>query len=165
MKRITLILGLLSGVTFGAVFAGAVVLRGNAIDPGSGLPRSELMNFEGYEAEYQAAASELLMPPGASLPPGREPPREPTTYQRGSGLTEAQGLWLCAWEQEWLAQRGNDKARAAAALEQLRAAPALEYMTKYLDQVGKDLFTNALAQADKGNADGFELDAELNCND
>jgi hypothetical protein len=87
------------------------------------------------------------------------------TYQRGSGLTEAQGLWLCAWEQEWLAQRGNDKARAAAALEQLRAAPALEYMTKYLDQVGKDLLTNALAQANEGNADGFELDAELNCND
>lgn len=123
------------------------------------------MNFEGYEAEYQAAASELTMPPGASLPPGREPPSEPTTYQRGSGLTEAQGLWLCAWEQEWLAQRGHDEARAAAAITQLRTALALEYMTKYLDQVGKDLFTDALAQADQGSADGFELDAQLNCGD
>ena len=156
MKRI---LVLLAAITFVGVAAAA------AAWPAAPPASAGFMGFDGYLEEYRQAVADLDMPPGTSLPSDRERPSEQTSYQRGSGLVEAQGLWLCAWEQEWLAQRAADTQRADRALAELNGAASMEYVTTYLDQAGKDLFERALEGATNGDPDAMVLDATVNCGD
>ena len=103
--------------------------------------------------------------PGATSADGTvEPGRfADSAYEPGYGMTLAHMGWFCAWEQEWLAQRGVEPAAEAAALAMLETMPATETWSRFMDETTQESIRVSLARAATGDPTGVQADVDRNC--
>lgn len=131
--------------------------------PVDGRPGVVLVGEAAADREYRAAVAQLVLPPGATLPPGLGPAPEPTVYQEGYGQAIAQAGWICAWVARWLDTRAEGGAVADEAMRMLRRAPQTEYLRLRLDEPGRRFYAEQLAKAELGDPSGMLRYARANC--
>lgn len=123
---------------------------------------SDFLGVAGMRKEYRVAAAKLRLPPGIVFPKMARSGGG-ASFEAGVGAGQAQWYWISAWEQEWLEQRAKNPARAQEALDFLKnEAPKSEYMTKRLDETGRQFHAEYLKKAELGDPSGFQRDTELN---
>ncbi|MBO0899534.1 hypothetical protein J1G42_06110 [Cellulomonas sp. zg-ZUI222] len=138
-------------------------------------------DFAAVLHEYRATMDVLTLPAGVTLPepvdPGPEELPGATSadgtdepgrfaagaYEPGYGMTVAHRGWFCAWEREWLAQRGVDPAAEAAALATLETMPATETWARFMDETTQESIRVNLAKAAAGDPTGVQADVDRNC--
>ncbi|WP_213451511.1 hypothetical protein [Rhizomonospora bruguierae] len=148
-------------IRFGRVLlVTALLVAGCSSTDNSGSAKS----YDEAMKEYQAATAKLTLPPGAADWPGLKSQQDgaSVTYQPDAATGMAQSYWQCAWEKEWLAQRGRDTARETKALEQLATYPDMVSYAK-LDETGQRFFQEFMAKAKLGDPSGFQQDVRANC--
>ncbi|MCE5204314.1 MAG: hypothetical protein ABFC80_02695 [Coriobacteriales bacterium] len=125
---------------------------------------SGLGSYEDAQREYEQERSRLELPTGMIFPEWRELyTDEAGSYERGTGVMEAQMYWMNAWIVEWLEQRGRDPKREQRALAVLRdEVPRSQLMTKYGDQGMRDYFAGCLQRAELGDPSGYQQAITVN---
>ena len=121
-------------------------------------------NYDDASREYKDAIASLTLPPSAGAWPdlSKEQEGHVLTYEPGAAAGMAQSHWLCAWEQEWINQRGRDASHENAALSQLEKFPQMRHFADY-DDIGRNLYRDYLTKAKLGDPSGFQQDVRANC--
>lgn len=157
----------------GVLVAGLVGCSGDAgsASEGGDPAYDYVLSPEEMEAEYWDTTDGLALPDGVEWPPVVHLTPEPDhngvlrghSYQPGYGTSVAYARWFCAWEREWLAQRGEDAERADAALEAIESFSGLPRYEEFYDSSVQESTEKNLAKAQLGDPSGISRDVELNC--
>lgn len=122
---------------------------------------TKVNNASGYIAEYQAETTKWSLPTGINYP---SKPRGDLSgkWEVGTGKTEADMIWRCSWEKEWLDNQGADSVRANAALVKLDTWKTThEYSVT--DENGHTFFADAMQKAHLGDPSGFRETYPVQC--
>lgn len=157
------VLALVVVVTGTGCAAAGTSVAGTA-EQGQGTTQERFLDESGMQAEYRIEAGRLDLPPGVVFPEAAPVSASgPQSFGEGVGLVFAQQYWIFAWEREWLDQRGKDPTRENAALRVLKSeVPKCEFMTKYLDEAGRQYFDGYVRRAQLGDPSGFQQDVTVN---
>ena len=101
------------------------------------------------DGEYQQAKGQLDLPSGMAFPDHL--PNTADHYLPGSGTTQAQNFWLCAWLRDYLAAPPGDRARMDRAAGQLPRYTGMSAYTTGLRPEGRSLVDAAIAGARRGD--------------
>jgi hypothetical protein len=93
-----------------------------------------LLTYEEMVEEYRAKVSEypFPLPEGVSFPERPREPDEPTLYEPGNGIVQADSYWECAWIREWLLHRTEEPGRAEAAMAWLDRSVETEFRQRFV---------------------------------
>jgi hypothetical protein len=139
-----------------------VALFGLAACGGSSDGTEKFLTGDQYDQEFRSELTSLEFPKGTKLP-DQAPGSLKDKYERGSGRTAADAVWLCRWQKAWLdARTSGATTDADAALTALKTLPSLHYW-KVLDQTGRDLYEKDLRSAELGDPAGISADYTANC--
>jgi hypothetical protein len=139
-----------------------VALFGMAACSGTSDGTDKFLTGDQYDKEFRRELTSLDFPAGKKLP-DEAPGSLKDKYERGSGRTAADAVWLCSWQKAWLdARTSGAKTDADAALTALKTFPSLHYW-KVLDQTGRDLYNKDLRSAELGDPAGISADYTANC--
>jgi hypothetical protein len=141
---------------------GVAACSARSADPAGG-DRAKLLDRAGAEQEYQRTVEQLRLPAGARFPASIPETEEETMYESGYASSIAENYWICSWAKEWLSQRSVDPEREAAAMSQLEQAPQTRFMTRHLDETGRQFFADHLTKARLGDPSGFQQYVHANC--
>lgn len=131
---------------------------GAEVSPKSGV----FLSYEKMTAEYREAAALIDLPPGEVWP--ESPPGErDAQYEEGFGSTQAEILWFCAWQREWLARLETDPLRAEYALETMEAVTDTGMYRIAYDDVSRSVVDERLDTARNGDTRAVKRDVLLNC--
>lgn len=135
-------------------------------------PEIVTVDYDEMVEEWRHHTETLKLPPGAEWPPP-PPELEPEpdaegvlrghSYEEGVGKSLADGQWWCAWAREWLAQRGVNADREAAALATLHTFPDTHQYLNAMDSHSQEWYDSMLEAADLGDPTLIANDVELNC--
>jgi hypothetical protein len=135
-------------------------------------PPIVIVTYDEMVAELRAQAETLELPPGVAWPP---PPPAPepapdhegvlrgTSYEEGVGRSIADTQWWCAWEREWLAQRGLDRDREATALATLHTVTDTYLYNHSMDSHSREWVDGMLQASDLGDPGLIANDVGVNC--
>ncbi|MDG4773993.1 hypothetical protein [Solwaraspora sp. WMMD792] len=123
------------------------------------------------EQEYWAETEALELPAGVTWPPviHQEPAPDHEgvlrghSYEPGFGRGQAQGVWFCIWQKEWLTQRSGAPERADAALVQLNAYKGMVNYQEYSDAMVRAAVDEQLEKAALGDPSLMAKNVEINC--
>lgn len=140
--------------------------------PDGGETPAEFVDGPAMQVEFKGEVSHLAWPPGVT-PPEHAPELPPMpdaqgvmhgqSYEVGYGRAVAADFWICAWGREWLAQRGQDEVRAAAAVTELNTLPETFYYQATLGAGGKEHWDEILQQVSLGDPTLMANHVTLNC--
>ncbi|WP_320068286.1 hypothetical protein [Micromonospora sp. RTGN7] len=154
---------------FGGIFpiAITVALLTTGCSTGSGGDSGAVKNYDEALKEYNAAKSSLTLPANKSWDSAQKLRREAdgsqVVFQDGAATGKVESFWLCAWQQEWLAARGNDAQREKQALDNLGKFTTLRTYQKDFDQGSRDIFDDELAKARLGDPSVVQQSVKANC--
>lgn len=133
---------------------------------------AEFVDAAVMQVEFRDEVFRLEWPPGM-VPPERAPEQPPmpdtegvmrgNTYEVGYGRSVAGDFWICAWGREWLAQRGKDEAREAAALAQLNTLKQMYFYRATLTPDGQMHWDEILRQVNLGDPTRIANHVTVNC--
>jgi hypothetical protein len=124
---------------------------------------TDFVNYEGANSEYQAKILDLQFPWEASAPKNLPRSEGIDSYESGFGVGIAERYWICAWEIQWLRTFDSDIVSAATAITQLQSAHETVFMSRQLDEVGRQLYTQYLELAANNDPSGIQQDVDQNC--
>lgn len=150
-----------------AAFAAAVLLTGCS-SAGAAPKSAGVKSYDQAVAEYNAAKATLTLPPGVGTAGWGKPllavsDGNPVQYQDGAATGRVQLAWLCSWEKEWLAQRGNDAARTTKAITEIEGFTSMQTYTTNFDAGSREYFDKELAAAKLGDPSLIQQDVVENC--
>ncbi|MFF3867892.1 hypothetical protein [Micromonospora sp. NPDC001898] len=145
----------------------AVVFLTTGCSTGSDDDSGGVKNYDEALKEYNAAKSSLTLPADKSWDSAQQLRKEvdgsQVVFQDGAATGKVESFWLCAWQQEWLAARGDDAQREKQALDNLGKFPTLRTYQKNFDQSSRDVFDDELAKARLGDPSVVQQDVKANC--
>lgn len=111
-----------------------LVVAGCGGDSGDNESSDTLLTYAEMVDEYRAKVDDypFPLPEGMEFPERPREPDEPTLYERGNGIVQADSYWECAWIQEWLRHRADDAARAETAMTWLERSVETEFRQRFV---------------------------------
>ena len=125
----------------------------------------------GMEAEFKETTKRLPLPPDAVWPPVVHLSPEPDgsgvmrdhVYEPGYGKQDAEWVWFCLWQREWLAQRGKDSVRGSAALDMMMRFKETDNYIVGHDDDSKQVIDELLAGAAVGDPSKVAHMVDVGC--
>lgn len=122
-------------------------------------------DYRGYNAEYFREAHSLHLPPTYGWPTHAPGPNDSDhSFQTGSGATDADAYWFCAWERNWMTHLSQpDSAIAQRDLAMLRRIKTLHLYTVATPPGERHIVTDMIERAALGDSSLIARDVRVNC--